>query len=164
MWVWGEMSNNEIYYTFDNNVEQLFTVINFAGWKYCSVSIPDGATKLNGIKLIQTETGAAGGDIYFDALSQTEPASFSSVNSKLSIKVFPNPIANNIINISGLKNENVSYAIYNINGQLLQKGKINNLNTKAKIVLNKTSTKQNVILLTILGEKSNSTFKLLNRK
>lgn len=164
MWVWGEMSNNEIYYTFDNNVEQLLTVIDFAGWKYCSLNVPEGAIKLTGIKLIQTETGATGGDIYFDALSQIEPISMAYDNSKLSIKVFPNPILNNVINISGLENKNASYSIYTINSQLIQKGKLYNHAGEAKIILNKLGTKQNILFLTILGEKSNSTFKLLNGK
>ncbi len=164
MWVWGEMSNNEIYYTFDNSVEQLLTAIDFAGWKYCSINIPDGTAKLTGIKLIQTETGANGGDIFFDALSQTEPVSISSINSILSLKVFPNPIINNNINISGLKNENVSYSIYNINGQLLQNGELHIISNKANIVLNEISVSQNIFYIQVYSNKSSNVFKIINSK
>lgn len=163
LWIWGEMSNNEIYLVFDNDIELLLSTIDFAGWKYCSIEIPDMATKLTGVKLVQTEVGAVFGDIYIDALSQIGTVSINSHKSELEISVFPNPFTGNVINISGLTNDNVDYKIYNQVGQLLQEGSIINDNTEVKITLNKISKSQNVLFMQLLGAKSSDSFILIHK-
>lgn len=164
MWVWGEMSNNEINFTFDNDIEQLLTIIDFAGWKYCSIIIPENATKLTGVKLAQAEKGATGGDVFFDALGQTEVVGADYNEEVLSIKVFPNPITGNSVNISGLINGKADYTFYNLNGQFLQKGTINSKNIETKIVLNESSKSHNIVYLQIISNRLSNTFLLINKK
>lgn len=119
MWIWGEMSYNDIFLGFDNETHVLLTNIDFAGWKYCALDIPDGATALTFIRIMNTENGATGGDLYFDMISQ--PDITGVVNAfEEKIKVYPNPVDGNILWIEGLKNTESEYFIYSLDGKLIQ--------------------------------------------
>ncbi len=120
MWIWGEMSYNDIFLGFDNETHVLLTNIDFAGWKYCTVDIPEGATKLTFIRITNTENGAFGGDLYFDRISQPDITG-RIVFPEKNIKVYPNPVSGNVLWVEGLKNAESQYSIFSLDGKLIQR-------------------------------------------
>ena len=124
MWIWGEMSYNDIFLGFDNETHVLLTNIDFAGWKYCTVDIPEGATELTFIRIINTEIGATGGDLYFDMISQPDITGIINISEE-KIKVYPNPVDGNILWIEGLKDTKSEYSVYSLDGKLIQHNVLN---------------------------------------
>lgn len=154
MWIWGEMSYNEIYLQFDYETEVLLTEIDFAGWKYCTIVLEEEVSELTGIQMKRTSKGSANGDIYFDAISQPDNTGFSRP-SKDNIKVFPNPVRGNVITISGLP-EGVSYfSIRSMDGRTLQNGQVSSTNTI--IELEEYTGNPQMIILSIVHENNTYT-------
>jgi N-acetylmuramoyl-L-alanine amidase len=144
LWVWGELSLNEIFIGFDDGSEAKLCEINFAGWKYCQTSLPDGATKVTYIKLKRSALGAAGGDLYIDALNQINTTSFFGKNLA-GFKVYPNPVSGDIIQIEGIPKGAAGFEIYSLESRLLQKGKLDS-NT---IKIDRNNIKSGMIILRI---------------
>ncbi|OFX40291.1 MAG: hypothetical protein A2W95_19420 [Bacteroidetes bacterium GWA2_40_14] len=124
MWVWGEMSQNSIGMVFNNSITDTLCTLDFAGWRYCTAAIPAGATEIEYLQLIQSNGGAATGDIYFDALSQFQVTGIkTSEDESSTIRVFPNPAACQQIKVVGLKqNQTVSYQIQSVTAQVVNAG------------------------------------------
>ncbi|HCC29831.1 MAG TPA: hypothetical protein DEQ03_07240, partial [Marinilabiliales bacterium] len=89
-----------------------------------TAAIPVGATEIEYLQLIQSNGGAATGDIYFDALSQFQVTGIkTSEDESSTIRVFPNPAACQQIKVVGLKqNQTVSYQIQSVTAQVVNAG------------------------------------------
>lgn len=159
LWIYGEMSKNSINLVFDELVEKQLTSIDFAGWKYCKMAVPESGSLLTGIKINQTVNGAIGGDLYFDMLSQSIETSNMIESNGLNIQVFPNPIKNGEISIKGLINEENYFSIYETTGKLVQYGKLESDN---KIVLNSDSENCNLLILRIRSKYATKSILLFN--
>ena len=72
IWIWREMSKNEIKIGFDNGTEVDLCTIDFAGWNYCRTDLPGGVTAITHCRVVRTAEGSKGGGLYFDALSHKE--------------------------------------------------------------------------------------------
>jgi hypothetical protein len=150
MWIWGDMSRNEIYLQFDYETEVLLTEIDFAGWKYCSIDLEDEVSELTGIRMKKTSQGSDMGDLYFDALSQPDNTGFI-IPSVGDLKIFPNPLKGNTLNITGLPEGNSSYSVVTMKGQILQTGKVSSTNNTIELKENKGS--HSFLILNIVHEK-----------
>ncbi len=157
MWIWGEMSGNEIRLGFDNDEEKLLRVIDFAGWKYCTTEIPGNVNELQYLKLSHITGGSKNGDLYFDALSQPDISGISPHGNE-SVSIYPNPVADGKIFISGLKKAGAEYSILNLSGQYLKRGKL--YPGENEIMLG-TFTEQEKILILRLNTGSDSSSFLL---
>ncbi len=124
MWVWGDMSRNIIELVFNNSFTDTLCSIDFAGWKYCTSTIPLGTTELSTVILKFSDPGALSGDIYFDALSQFQVTGIkASVNANSTVQVFPNPAFGHQIKVKGLKhNQTFKYKIQTVTSQLVDAG------------------------------------------
>jgi len=162
MWVWGDMSYNKIAFEINDKWEQSDVVIDFAGWKYIStIFAQEDSLKLTKIALRCGEKQALSGDIYFDFLSQPEPVSLS-LRNEIGLHVFPNPVINNKIYISGLIGfDHAKFVIVNELGQLLQKGTMFNSN---EIELSASCLKSKVLIISIIHSGSISNFLLFNQQ
>ncbi len=76
MWIFGDLSYNEIEYWFtdagSNNVEVLIDTIDWTGWKMKYLPIGDipgtGEKQFHSIVINQTENGSLAGKLYFDGI------------------------------------------------------------------------------------------------
>lgn len=160
IWIWGDLSFNDVYLIFDNAYSQKITSINFAGWRYVSLNLTDQMNHITGICVEQTENGNSGGDIYLDYLSQPY---YISVKKQLksAIGVYPNPLHGNSIYIDGLPDSiNAKYTVMNNLGQVLQKGSILD-NT---ITLSASSLSYQVLIIHVISKNNHGTFLLLNQQ
>jgi N-acetylmuramoyl-L-alanine amidase len=160
LWIYGEMSENIISLEFDELIEKSLTLIDFAGWKYCSIAVPDSVSKVTGIKIEQTTQGALGGDLYFDMLTQPEVISDIVVRTDVALNVFPNPVQNREVTIAGLGGDENYFSIFETTGRLVQSGKIGLDN---KIVLNSISGKYDILILKIKSTQVIKSILLFNK-
>ena len=122
IWIWGELSGHHMVMGFNDGSEVELGSIDFAGWAYRSIEIPEGATAITYLKLIRENDTVNMGDLIFDVLHQ--PGSTVDVeNPQLEgISVYPNPIKNSEIRISGLPQLYSDYALFSLSGKMLQSG------------------------------------------
>lgn len=155
LWIWGDLSENTIVFGFESG-EQVLDIIDFSGWDYSSIEIPQNSTELQYIKLVQSENGNTFGDIYIDAISQGYYDNGSSARPLISsdnrsIKIFPNPVIGNQVNIKGIDKE-TTYEIFNLLGQKTQYGIINEINPV--IDLQPQTLKHNTIVLKVYMDET----------
>lgn len=151
LWIYGEMSHNQVSAGFDNETEVELGTIDFAGWNYCLAVLPDGATSLSYIKLSQTAEGASSGDLYFDALSQKLTTGSTDDASKQALTVYPNPLLGNTAELSGLPEGESEYRIVSLSGQTLQEGTVRS--EDPRIIIKDEIIQQGVFLLRISGNQ-----------
>jgi len=156
LWIWGDMSLNEVFLEFDNDTESKLCSINFAGFRYCSAEIPSGATAIESVKIKRTANGMAGSDFYLDGLSQLNTTGISRELRK-NISVYPNPVQGNTLHIEGLY-EQAEYSLFSLKGKLLQKGRI----SSGKIILNENTKKEKTIVLNIVSNNRVMNLVLIN--
>jgi hypothetical protein len=122
IWIWGELSGHHMAMGFNDGSEVHLCSIDFAGWAYRSIEIPEGASAITYLKLISESESVYMGDLIFDLLHQ--PGSTVDVETPQlgGISVYPNPIENSEIRISGLPQLYSDYALFSISGKMLQSG------------------------------------------
>ena len=82
-------------------------------------------------------------------------------NVQLELSTYPNPTANSIhLIIKNIENEKLSYQLYNIQGKLLEKNKINNSNT----IINMGHLPTSIYFLKVTtNQKLTKTFKIIKK-
>lgn len=163
MWIWGEMSQNKISLTFNDTLEDTLCIIDFAGWQYCTLPIPKGAIEITSIKLYRTTGGAELGDLYFDALSITEPTSLVEEGLNQSLHIFPNPLSGREVNVKGLPaNKIMVWQILNSLGQVTDSGIASSDDSGyAKCLLNMDCKSSSILLLKLTSNASNHVCKII---
>jgi hypothetical protein len=104
MWVFGDLSGNEIEYWFtdagSNNVEVLIDTLDWTGWKMKYLPIGDipgtGEKQFHSIVINQTESGSLMGELYFDGIQSDVVTSFdedgnTTVSHYELFQNYPNP-------------------------------------------------------------------------
>ncbi len=155
LWIWGNMSKNSVAIGFDNSSEIELGDMDFAGWNFLTLDIPEGATAIEYLKLSSNADSKLSGDILFDVLSQYGTLGVHRNFSKSSLTVFPNPLSGNSIFISGLEDAQSKYSIYSIDGKLLQSGVIDK--NLQEIVINNSAKRRSTFILKIIGNSEIST-------
>jgi len=162
LWVWGDLSYNELEIEYNDNSTQSLCTLDFAGWKYCQTSGNAQNTTLSSINLIKTSTGVAGGNIYIDALSQPVPLEAGELNNNNLISIYPNPVYGTILTLENLTTEISNYCIYSINGKRLQQGILKNNKQLSTIHLNKKCKSEDILILQIISNNLSYTSKIIN--
>lgn len=124
LWVWGDLSYNSIILIFDNETEVELSVIDFAGWNFCTAELPDGVSSVVGLKITSSPEGTPGGDIYLDALSQQDLTDIIDKTATNRIIAYPNPVDGNLIRIKNFHGQAAQYHISGLTGKILQQGVI----------------------------------------
>ncbi|MEN8226907.1 MAG: N-acetylmuramoyl-L-alanine amidase [Bacteroidota bacterium] len=150
MWIWGDLSHNQIILGFNNGTEALLGEVNYAGWGYNLTEVPEGADSLVYIKLIRTDGAVETGDLYFDLFHQ--PGSTVSVPpfKEDDITLYPNPVNGSTIHIDGIPEGSFGYSMYSVTGTLIQEGKL--MQGENSIELRKNALNQQLIILNISTE------------
>lgn len=161
LWIWGDLSHNKISMLFDNNAAIELCTLDFLGWDYFNVRIPEGATTVTGIMLTHTPEGALQGDIYFDALSQPDDTNNIFPLSLRKVRVYPNPSDQGKFWIDQLPQGAVKYQLYNTTGSLMQEGYLRN--RPSSVVLNSAARTQPLLLLRLSGDEGDITLLLRNQ-
>lgn len=161
LWVWGELSLQQLNLKFDNEAILSLGVIDFAGWKYCFAEVPQGATAVTGVEIVRGSESTNSGDIYMDALSQMTPVSISK-NQRSPITVYPNPVINGRVMVEGLPVEQqITYEITDLAGRKLRQGQLQT-NQAGSIIIEIDSNHGNSVSLLTISYKQYRFTKLLN--
>ncbi len=160
LWVWGDLGYNSIYITFDNEKEVELSVINFAGWNFCTAELPDGASAVVGLKITSSLEGASGGDIYLDALSQRDLTGIIDKTSTNRIIAYPNPVDGNLIRLKNLDVLTAQYQISSLTGKIIQHGVIDPLTPI--IILGEAVTDEASFILRIVSDTETISFHIFN--
>ncbi|PKP09444.1 MAG: hypothetical protein CVU09_10895 [Bacteroidetes bacterium HGW-Bacteroidetes-4] len=149
LWVWGDLSLQQLYLKFDNETVLPLGNIDFAGWKYCYAEVPQGATAVMGIEMVRSSESYNSGEIYLDALSQMTPVSVSNIPGS-KIKVYPNPVIDGRVMVDGLPAEEpITFTLSDLAGRILQQGNIQTDQTGSAIIKIDSNPGNSVSLLTI---------------
>ena len=122
IWVWGEMSHQELAFGFNNETEVSPGNIDFAGWYYLAVPVPEGASALEYIRLRRANPLVAGGDLIFDMLHQPGFIVSAGTPELSGIRIYPNPLEGDVIHLKGTGDARYSYSVYSLQGKLLGQG------------------------------------------
>ncbi|MEX2371547.1 MAG: Ig-like domain-containing protein [Bacteroidales bacterium] len=162
IWIWGDLSYNRIDAGFNNQSVAELCTIDFAGWNYCTVSLPEGVSSLDYLKIVKTDEGNTGGDIYFDALNQRDLTSVFTGRADGKVTVYPNPLTGDKIHLSNLDGNESRYELYSISGQFLQQGnlKLNN----PVIQLERQAQSGNTLILRIINDTECQTILIINNQ
>jgi hypothetical protein len=153
LWIWGELSDNQISLLANNQQVITLSVVNFAGWNYCYAELSEGLTQIQAIQITRTENGAEGGDVYLDALSLLRYNSMSDINLQ-NAQVWPNPIQGNTVQMHGLPmNEKVVFQVTDIEGRIIAKGnRAADANGSLSIELSEGMLQSNLLVTVISGK------------
>ena len=162
LWVWGDLSQNSIFVTFDNESVVELAVIDFGGWNFCTVELPAGVTAVESLKITGSSDGTPGGDIYLDALSQRDFTGIDYPNDPGRLIVYPNPLTGNMIWLKNVDSHNTKYQIFSITGKLLQEGALND--PTSFIDLSEPARHENSFILKIIRGKEIHTIHIFNIK
>ncbi len=160
LWIWGDLSKNKISLIFDSNDVIELCTLNFLGWDYHMVQLPQGATQITGIKVTHMPEGSLRGDIYFDALSQPDDTNYIFPITLNKVRVYPNPSNQGKFWLDNLPEGLVKYQLYNTTGSLIQTGYLRN--RPSSIVLNSAARLQPLLLLRLSMDGGNITKLLRN--
>lgn len=161
VWFWGDLSQNVLIFGFDSG-EIISDTIDFAGWDYCSVSIPENTTELQYIKFSRSTNGAESGDVNLDAISKLYNPNGSTrvlFTNNDNVNIFPNPVTKGEVTVNGISGS-MKYSVYNLLGQKLQDGIVTENGT---IKLNESVTKTTNIILQLHNNDNSYSFKLINQ-
>ncbi len=160
IWLWGDMSMNSVFALFDNETEEEFGQLDFAGWKLLSIDLSEEQTELTHLKFNANPGSVLNGDIYLDALSIPNTTSYASLNPHPDIDIYPNPLNTNKLYFKGLQEINTKYKIYNLQGRVLQQGYIEK--TEIELVLNKVVLQEAMFIIRLQNDKINFSKKIIN--
>ncbi len=159
LWIWGEMSKNLVILGFDTGLEQEVGSVDFAGWRYCSAEVPEGATEIQYVKIKLSAEGVLTEDIIFDGLSQPVISSTNTRKFTSNLKVFPNPLTGPEIQISGLPSGETAYRIFDLDGRQIQQGLIEK--GDQSIMLTEASLSLHMFVLQLGGRNENKSFLII---
>jgi hypothetical protein len=113
--------------------------------------------------LYRTTGGAELGDLYFDALSITEPTSLVEEGLNQSLHIFPNPLSGREVNVKGLPaNKIMVWQILNSLGQVTDSGIASSDDSGyAKCLLNMDCKSSSILLLKLTSNASNHVCKII---
>jgi len=160
LWIWGDMSKNKVSLLFDNDAIVELCILDFLGWDYHTVQVPEGATKITGLQLSHESEGLLKGDIYFDALSQPDDTNSILPETLSKVRIYPNPSNQGKFWIDQLPEGIVKYQLYNTTGSLIQTGVLRN--RPSFIELNSAARLQPLLMLRLSMDGGNSTKLLRN--
>jgi hypothetical protein len=160
LWVWGDLSQNSISITFDNESVAELAIIDFGGWNFCTAELPFGVSAIESLRITGSSGGATGGDIYLDALSQKYLTGIEVQNDQGKIIVYPNPLTGNMIWLKNYDSHNTIYQVFSIKGKLLQEGALND--SSSFIDLSEPARHENSLILKIVSGKEMHTIQIFN--
>jgi hypothetical protein len=126
---WLDASNTALATALQSEIQLNDYSVDGAAWvhKTVTVTAPAGAAKIRYQIRAYHQDGLGGGFIYYDNLSFTDNTT-ASVNDNTieGLQMFPNPVSDNILNITSSNNADKTVAIYDMLGKQVLNTTVNN--------------------------------------
>ena len=126
---WLDASNTALATALQSNIQLSDYSVDGANWvnQTVTVTAPEGAAKIRYQIRAYHQDGASGGFIYYDNLSFVDNTTAGVNDNNIEgLLMFPNPVSDNVLNITSSANTEKTVAIYDMLGKQVLATTVNN--------------------------------------
>lgn len=157
---WLDASNTALATALQADIQLDDYSVDGAAWvqKTYTVTAPAGASKIRYQLRSYHQDGTGGGYIYYDNLSfKDNTVAGVKDNTIEGLQIFPNPLSDNMLNITSATNAEMNVAIYDMLGKQVINSKVNNGNVDV------ANLSAGIYVVTITEEGKTATKKLIKK-